>query len=75
MIKIWKEMPQNILHFKGAITDHEIIHIMCDATQTERQNVDMMEKLAERTGKMSDILMYVSELIHVSENIAERKSN
>jgi hypothetical protein len=75
MIEIWKEPPFNTFHFKGVITDSEISKIYCDATTYERHTLDLMMRVANESKRMSDILMFISELVRVGEDIAKRKNS
>jgi len=53
----------------GRITGEERARIPGDASNNDRDILDMLLKLAQRTGRMSDYMMYISEFMRIAEDM------
>jgi len=65
--------PDKSITLSGSFAEYEICNIYCNASKSDRNNLNMMKDLAESSKRMSDYLMWISELVRVNECIAYLK--
>lgn len=65
--------PDKSISISGEIREQDILNIYCRASSEDRHKLDMLSDLVESTRRMSDYLMYISELVRVEEEIARKK--
>ena len=53
----------------GRITGEERVRIPSDASKDDRHKLEMYLDTAEKTGRMSDYMMYISEFMRIAEDM------
>jgi len=65
--------PDKSISLSGSFSEYEICNIYCSASKSDIHKLNMMHDLAERSKRMSDYLMWISELVRVEESITYQK--
>jgi len=62
--------PDRSITISGSLTEHEMCNIYCNASDSDGHKLHIMYDLAESSKRMSDYLMWISELVRIEEHVA-----
>lgn len=65
--QIFENFQENCFEVVGKIPKRDLGYLYCDISREDRYKLHLLEDLASKSQKMSDILMYISELMRVQE--------
>lgn len=64
---IFENFQEHCFEVRGKIPRRDLGYLYCDISKEDRYKLHLLEELASKSKRMSDWLMYISELMRVQE--------